>query len=182
MVSRGALLVSTGTIETLTREGVDLIFQRSLRPAEAAMLLVHSPAQLNADETLFCVRRAFAVLIEEALIVQRRVPRFDLTAERVSSASAVRSEDIARIAGAAQQAARKLDAVYAAKNGEMKALSQFSVDDHQWRADYAAAQAQTWAQFATFHGEAAQALTRSGADMIASLPTNEQDALEGLIP
>lgn len=170
------------TIDALVQAGVDLIFGSRVPPAEAAVRLVRSPDQLDRDDTLIALRRAFAVWIEEELDRRQRLPRFNLAAESASNLAAVRPDDLQRLNDAGQAAQSKLDAFYAVRTGEMKPLNQFSAEDHGYRAEYAAAQAKTWGQWVAFHQAAATLLARRGVAVIAALPAPDQATLEGLIP
>lgn len=174
--------VAAQTVKELVEEGLAIVSRERIRPSEAARRIAAPPYQLSPGEVRLCIERAIGDWIEEALSVQRSVPRFNLQQERRDSLGAVQELDLQPLEQAAIQAARKLDALYCTRNGEMKRLSQFTVEDHEWRAAYAAAQAQTWVQWGEFHRQAAVSLVQAKVDAIENLPEIAKSELEGLIP
>lgn len=94
----------------------------------------------------------------------------------------VPDEAIGKIADAAQEAMSKLDAFYASQGGDMKPLKHFTVEDHAWRSNYTAAQADAWLRWHAFHSAAAAALQSASAPDIASLSPHERDVLEAMVP
>jgi hypothetical protein len=169
-------------VEHVVAQGVALVFRSAMRPRDAADRVVCALDQFTPAERLSLVRQAIAAMIESALRDQQRVPLYDVAAMRQQSIARVTQGALARVAVTAEDAARKLDAYYAARDGAMKPLAAFTADDHRWRSAYAQSQASSWQRWSAFHTASAEAIEHAGVETIAALSPTKRAWLEGLVP
>lgn len=174
-------------LDELVSRTADLCFTESLTPTEAARKAFDA-SRVNVEDLYFLAVIGLGKLTDNEVrsrnnIVQNKAPvqRGYSRPKKLRAVSDQQAEQIARRAELFNTVCDALQAVYQGADGKMRALAQFTVNDHRTRLSQCEQQSKSWRKASRFHQEALALLKAGGVECISALPREDQDRLRGLL-